>query len=83
MVRYGIDGYHLLDAAHHPDAPQWLAQIPAVQTLRLIWIQQFYRDTDNAGQEVRRREHAPDGDGVPPGRDRVISPYDLDARYSI
>ncbi|WP_370461512.1 transposase [Micromonospora sp. Llam0] len=82
-VRYGIDGYHLLDAAHHPDAPEWLAQIPATQTLRLIWIQQFYRDTDGAGQEARRREHAPDGDGVPPGRDRLISPYDPDARYSV
>jgi len=92
IVRYGIDGYHLLDAVHHPHAPHWLVQIPAVQALRLIWIQQFYRDTDTngtgqdtngTGQEVRRREPAPDGDGVPPGRDRIISPYDLDARYSI
>lgn len=85
MVRYGIDGYHLLDAVHHPGAPDWLVQIPTVQALRLIWIQQFYReaDTEGTGQEVRRREPAPDGDGVPPGRDRIISPYDLDARYSI
>jgi len=83
MIQYGIDGYHLLDAVHDPGAPDWLVQIPAVQALRRIWIQQFYRDTDGAGQEVRRREPAPDGDGVPPGRDRIISPYDLDARYSI
>jgi len=85
MIGYGSDGYHLLDAVRHPDSPDWLVQIPAVQALRLIWIQQFYRetDTDGTGQEVRRREHAPDGDGVPPGRDRIISPYDLDARYSL
>lgn len=83
MIRYGIDGYHLLDAVHDPGAPGWLVQIPAVQALRRIWIQQFYRNTDGTGQEVRRREHTPDGDGVPPGRDRIISPYDLDARYSV
>ena len=32
---------------------------------------------------MRRREKLPEGDGLPPGRDRLISPYDLDARYSI
>lgn len=85
MVQYGIDGYHLLEAVHAPGAPDWLVQIDAVQALRRIWIQQFYRDTDTdgTGPEVRRREPAPDGDGIPPGRDRIISPYDLDARYSI
>jgi hypothetical protein len=47
-----------------------------VQALRRIWIQQYYRD----GEKVIRweeREH-----GLPPGRDRIVSPYDLDARYS-
>ena len=29
------------------------------------------------------REKLPGGDGLPPGRDRLISPYDLDARCSI
>ena len=32
---------------------------------------------------MRRREKLPGGDGLPPGRDCLISPYDLDARYSI
>ena len=32
---------------------------------------------------MRRREKLPVGDGLPPGRDCLISPYDLDARYSI
>jgi transposase len=83
MIQYGRDGYHLLDAVHHRDAPDWLTRIPAVRALRLIWIQQFYRDTDGTGrQEVRRREHTPDGDGVPPARDAICSPYDLHARYS-
>ena len=32
---------------------------------------------------MRRREKLPGGDGLPPGRDCLISPYDLDARYSV
>jgi transposase len=85
MIQYGRDGYHLLDQVYGPAAPEWLRQIPAVDVLRRIWIQQFYRDVDTATgrQEVRRREPAPDGDGLPPGHQRIISPYDLDARYSI
>ena len=82
MVRYGSDGYHLLDAVHAPTAPGWLRELPAVQALRRIWVQQFYRDVDNATgrQEVRRREQ--DDQGLPPGQHRLISPYDLQARYS-
>ena len=85
MVEYGKDGYHLLDQIYAPGAPGWLRELPAVQALRRIWIQQYYRDVDGATgrQEVRRRENTPEGDGLPPGRDRLISPYDLDTRYSI
>ena len=32
---------------------------------------------------MRRREKLPEGDGLPPGRDQLISPYDLDARYGV
>jgi transposase len=83
MVRYGTDGYFLLEQAHGPGAPAWLRELPAVQALRRIWVQQFYREVTDGRQEVRRREKLPEGDGLPPGRDRLISPYDLDARYSI
>jgi len=85
MLAYGRDGYHLLDQVYSPTAPHWLRHLPAVDTLRRIWIQQFHRDVDTATgrSEVRRREAAPDGDGLPPGHLRIISPYDLDARYSI
>ncbi|HEY6794653.1 MAG TPA: transposase, partial [Kineosporiaceae bacterium] len=86
MVAYGRDGYHLLDQVYSPAAPGWLRELPAVDVLRRVWIQQFYRDVDNATgrQEVRRREQERDGgDGLPPGHLRIISPYDVDARYSI
>jgi len=39
-VRYGKDGYHLLEAAGAPGAPAWLPELPAVETLRAVWIQQ-------------------------------------------
>jgi len=83
MVRYGTDGYVLLDQVHGPGAPGWLRELPAVQALRRIWIQQFYREVSGGRQEVRRREKLPEGDGLPPGRDQLISPYDLDARYGV
>jgi len=75
-VQYGRDGYWLLEQVHGPGAPGWLAELPAVQALRRIWIQQYHRD----GEKVIRREEREHG--LPPGRDRIVSPYDLDARYS-
>ncbi|HEY2307029.1 MAG TPA: IS1182 family transposase [Streptosporangiaceae bacterium] len=75
-LQYGRDGYHLLEQVHRSPAPGWLAELPAVQVLRRIWIQQYYRD----GEKVIRREEREHG--LPPGRDRLASPYDLDARYS-
>jgi len=76
-VQYGRDGYWLLEQVHGPGAPAWLRDLPAVQGLRRIWIQQYYRD----GEKVIRREDSA-STGLPPGRDRLVSPYDLDARYS-
>ena len=32
---------------------------------------------------MRRREKLPGGDGLPPARDQLISPHDLDARYGV
>jgi transposase len=83
MVRYGKDGYYLLERACEPAAPGWLRELPAVQALRRIWIQQFYREVTDGRQEVRRREKLPDGDGLPSARAQLISPYDLDARYGV
>ena len=75
-VQYGRDGYWLLEQVHGPGAPGWLRELPAVRALRQIWIQQYYRE----GEKVIRREEREHG--LPPGRDRIVSPYDLEARYS-
>ena len=78
-VRYGRDGYYLLRAVHGAAAPGWLAGLPAVQALRRVWIQQFCLETGEGGEKVIWRG---DEQGLPPGRARIISCYDLDARYA-
>jgi hypothetical protein len=65
MVDYGQDGYSLLEQVHAPDAPVWLRELPAIQTLRRVWVQQFYRELTDGRQEVRRREKLPEGNGGP------------------
>jgi len=79
-LQTGHDGYRLLAVVLAGAAPAWLAEIPAVQTLRLVWVQQYSRTcSPEGGQEVRWRED----DDLPPGRLRVTSPYDTDARYGM
>jgi transposase len=75
--QYGADGALLLGAVRAPGAPSWLRELPAVETLRRIWVQQYYRT--GRGAVVMRDAGE---QGLPPGRSRIISPYDLDARYS-
>jgi transposase len=79
-VQYGKDGYALLEAARAPGAPPWLRDLPAVQVLRQVWVQQYYRVTDERGEQVIRREASEHG--LPPGRSLISSPYDTAARYS-
>ena len=83
MVRYGTDGYYLLERACEPAAPGWLRELPAVQALRRIWTRQSCREVTDGRQEVRRREKLPGGDGLPPARAQLISPYDPGARYGV
>ena len=78
-VRYGRDGYLLLRQVHGPAAPGWLRDLPAVQALRRIWIQQFCLDGGAGGEKVIWRG---DEQGLPPARSRLVSPYDTDARYA-
>jgi hypothetical protein len=80
-VQIGHDGYALLAAVYAAGAPGWLAELPAVDALRRIWVQQYYRSTGAGGEVVARRET--DVHGLPPGGFLLISPYDLDARYGV
>jgi transposase len=76
-VQTGVDGFRLLHAVADTQAPAWLRQIPAVDILRHIWIQQYV--VDESGREVTWRDA--DTHGLPPGRALIISPYDTDARH--
>ena len=48
-----------------------------MESLRAIWVQQYYRDP--AGLRWRTSEIH----GRPPGAMAITSPYDVDARYSV
>ena len=56
-------------------------ELPAVDVLRRVLVQNYVITTNAAGREVVRAREA-DTDGLPPGRTRLSSPYDLDARWA-
>jgi transposase len=72
----GKDGYELLDTILFGDAPCWLREVPAVQTLRRVWVQNYVREQDGS---VRWR--TPEEEGIPPAAKYVNHPIDTDARY--
>jgi hypothetical protein len=62
--------------------PGW--ELPAVETLRQVLVQNYTLVIHADGREVvRRREKTwqEGGDGLPPGRSRIASPFDTDARW--
>jgi transposase len=73
----GEDGFALLEALEAEGAPAWLREVPAVQFLRQMWIQQYLREP--AGERLRVRWRTEEE--LPPMPQRLISPYDPDARY--
>jgi transposase len=75
-VEVGLDGMLLLEAVYAPDAPAGLADLEAVQVLRVTWIQQFYLEDG----QVRWRDKTT---GLPPGSRMILNPYDLDARPGV
>jgi transposase len=83
-LAYGADGYALVAACYAPFSPPWLAQLPAVQALRVMLVQNYTRVAGKDGREVVKRRQALDegGEGLPPGRWRLTSPYDTDARWA-
>lgn len=70
----GTDGHHLLNTIYAEDAPDFLRSLPAVETMRQIWIQHYYVQADT----VHWREKA----NLPPSSVMICSPHETDARYS-
>jgi transposase len=71
---YGRDGMELLDAIFANSSPDWLRQIPAVETLRQVWVQQYYVCHEKLDWRTE--------EGIPPSSMMISSPYDLDAHYA-
>jgi transposase len=69
----GTDGAHLLTALSLPNAPADLRTLPAVETLRQVWVHQYYVSDGH----WRWRSAA----DLPPAGLRFDSPYDVEARY--
>ncbi len=73
MEQVGRDGSHLLMALYEPEAPSHLAQIPQVQLLRQMWVQQFFWEEGS----LRLRNK----DALPPAHLTIRSPYDPHAHF--
>jgi transposase len=72
----GADGARLLARVDADGSPDWLAQVPAVATLRRIWSQQY--TADEQGALIWRATN-----DLPASAERQASPYDDDARYAV
>jgi transposase len=70
----GCDGDALLAALWSTQAPTWMRALPAVETLRQVWVHSFLPTFEG----LRWRSK----DNVPPSGLRICSPYDTEARYA-
>ena len=73
----GADGYQLLNTVWATTACHISVTFPALEALRQIWLQQYYRCTAPGLAEVRWRTT----EEQPPAAVRITSPYELEARY--
>jgi transposase len=66
----GADGAELLEAVRHAPEHERLRQLPAVELLRQVWLQQFYTEhSDDVTAHVRLRAEA----DRPPDAQRIHS----------
>jgi transposase len=70
----GADGRTLLNAIYAPAAPAWLREVPAVRTLRQVWLQNY----PWLNEKLTWR----DANNIPPAEQFISSPYDLEAHYA-
>lgn len=69
----GEDGMVLMNLIYAEGEMNWLKEVSAVETLRRIWVEQFYYNEERV--EWRSKEN------MPKSSQQIISPYDLDARH--
>jgi transposase len=69
----GQDGVLLLSHIDLAAEYKWLSQVPAIQTLRQVWWQQYCYDENGAWRWRADKE-------TPPASVRIVSPHDTQAR---
>lgn len=74
-LEIGLDGFLLLDALDDPSAPAAVRELPMVQTLRDVWRVHYVRDDG----KLHWRNIAE----LPPVAERIQSPYDPQAHFSM
>ena len=55
---YGADGSALVKAMYAPFSPSWLRNLPVVEALQVMTIQNYVRPTDWREREVVRRRRS-------------------------
>jgi transposase len=70
----GADGRYLLEKVYTSTDYLWLQELPAIERVRCIWIQQYHASEQGA---VWRKDQE-----LPPSALLIQSPYDIEARYS-
>ncbi len=71
----GADGFSLLAALADPATPAWLREVPALEILRRVWIQQFSAPAGSVQWQSL--------EDLPPAALLIQSPYDVEARYGV
>lgn len=74
VEQVGQDGSALLSALFASSSPSWLREVPAVELLRRVWLQNYQWTEGKLGWRS--------SDNIPPAGLYISSPYDLDAHYS-
>jgi transposase len=71
----GQDGFMLWEMIEQSAQTELLRMVPAVETLRQVWLQQYYVDEDKP--RLRKPKD------LPRSRQKIVSPYDTEARFSV
>jgi transposase len=79
LAAIGADGMYLLEAMGLSAQAEQLRQLPGVEFLRRMWIQQYWVEIQEDGSQ---QLHLRDDENQPPGEQRLHSPYDAEVRFS-
>ncbi len=71
----GRDGVQLLQVVDTAEDRPWLRDLPAIQTLRQVWAEQYTGTAEAPTFREKKDLESP--------ADLIVSPYDTEARFSV